>query len=136
MLAEQLAVTGAGELGSAIGVDDKVLRVVALVNSHAQRRTSQSGVEKLAHRPTDDAPAKDIQNGDQVQPALSSEYAGDVSDPDLVRSSHHKSTQSVWSDRSAVTAVCRERTIFGSLPSEDSLQAHEPGDAITPSRAA
>ena len=30
MLAEQLPVTGAGELGSAIGVDDKVLRVVAL----------------------------------------------------------------------------------------------------------
>ena len=38
MLAEQLPVSGAGELGSAIGVDEKVLRVVTLVDSHAQRR--------------------------------------------------------------------------------------------------
>ena len=66
MLAEQLSVSGAGELGSAIGVDDKVLRVVALVNSHAQRGGGQSGIEKLAHGPTDDAPAKDIQNSHQV----------------------------------------------------------------------
>jgi hypothetical protein len=66
MLAEQLSVTGAGELGSAIGVDDKVLRVVALVNSHAQCRGGQSGIEKLVHGPTDYAPAKDIQNGHQV----------------------------------------------------------------------
>ena len=136
MLGEQLTVSGTGELGSTIRVDDEVLRVLALVDSHAQRCAGQNGVEKLAHRPTDDAPAKDIQNGDQVQPALSSEYAGDVSDPDLVRSSHRESTQSVWSDRSAVTAVCRERTIFGSLPSEDSLQTHEPGDAVAPSRTA
>ena len=66
MLAEQLSVTGAGELGSAIGVDDKALRAVALVDSHAQSGAGQRGVEKLAHGPTDYAPAKDIQNGEQV----------------------------------------------------------------------
>ena len=70
MLAEQLSVCGAGELGSAIGVDDKVLRVVALADSHAQSGAGKRGIEKLAHGPTDDAPAKDIQNGDQVQPAF------------------------------------------------------------------
>ena len=37
--------------------------------------------------------AKDIQNGDEVQPALSSEDAGDVSDPELGSASmHHQST--------------------------------------------
>ena len=66
MLAEQLPVSGAGELSSAIGVDDEVLRVVTLVDSHAQGGADQRGVEKLTHGPTDDAPAKDIQNSDQV----------------------------------------------------------------------
>jgi len=66
VLAEQLPVSDAGELGSAIGVDDKVLRVLTLVDSHAQGGADQRGVEKLAHGPTDDAPAKDIQNSDQV----------------------------------------------------------------------
>ena len=66
MLAEQLPVSGAGELSSAIGVDDKVLRVVTFVHSHAQGGTDQRGVEKLTHGPTDDPPAKDIQNSDQI----------------------------------------------------------------------
>jgi hypothetical protein len=66
MLAEQLSVSGAGELGSAIGVDDKVLRVVALADSHAQSGAGKRSIEKLAHGPTDDAPAKDIQDGHQV----------------------------------------------------------------------
>ena len=66
MSTEQLPVSGAGELGSAIGVDDEVLRVVTLVDSHAQGGADQSGVEKLTHGPTDDASAKDIQNSDQV----------------------------------------------------------------------
>ena len=105
MLAEQLPVSSAGELGSAIGVDDEVLRVVTLADSHAQGGNDQRGVEKLAHGPTDDAPAKDIQDSDQIQPALSGEYASDVSGPDLIRPSHHESTQSVGSDRSAVPAV-------------------------------
>jgi hypothetical protein len=114
-------------------VDDKISWVVALADSHAQSRAGQRSVEKLAHGPTDDAPAIDIQDCDQVQPALSSEDTGDISDPDLVRPSHNQSTHSVGSDRSTVTTVCRERTIFGSLTSKDSLLAHEPGDAITPS---
>ena len=36
MLAEQLSVSGAGELGSAIGMDNNLLRVVALVDSHVK----------------------------------------------------------------------------------------------------
>ena len=66
MLSEQSPVSGAGELGSAIRVEDKVLRVVTLVDSHAQGGADQKCVEKLAHGPTDDASAKDIQNSDQV----------------------------------------------------------------------
>ena len=66
MLGEQLTVSGTGELGSTIRMDDEVLRVLALVDSHAQSGAGQRGVEKLAYGPTDDAPAKDIQNSDQV----------------------------------------------------------------------
>ena len=66
MFSKHLAVGGTGELGSAIRVEDEVLRVVTLVKSHAQCRDNQRGIEKLAHGPTDDTPAKDIQNGNQV----------------------------------------------------------------------
>jgi hypothetical protein len=45
-------------------VEGKVLRVLTLVDSHAQGGADQRSVEKLAHGPTDDAPAKDIQNSD------------------------------------------------------------------------
>ncbi len=66
MSTKQLPVSSAGELGSPIGVDDEVLRVVTLVDSHAQGGADQSGVEKLTHGPTDDAPTKDIQNSDRI----------------------------------------------------------------------
>jgi hypothetical protein len=66
MLAEQLSESGAGELGSAIGVEDEVLRVVTLVKGHAQSGADQRGIEQLAHGPTDYAPAKEIQNDNQI----------------------------------------------------------------------
>jgi len=66
VLGEQLAVSGAGELGAAIGVEDEVLRVVTLVKGHAQSGADQRGIEQLAHGPTDYAPAKEIQYGNQI----------------------------------------------------------------------
>ena len=52
MLSKHLAVGGTGELGSAIRVEDEVLRVLTLVKGHAQRGNNQRGIEKLAHGPT------------------------------------------------------------------------------------
>ena len=92
MLSEQLAVSGTGELSAAIGVNDKILRVVSLVDRHSQSGAAKGGIEKLAHGLADYAAAKDIQNSDQVQPALSGQDAGGIGGPDLVRASHHEST--------------------------------------------
>jgi len=66
VLREQLAISRAGELGSAIGVNDEVSRVVTLVDSHAQSCAAKGGIEKLVHSPTDYAAAKDIQDNDKV----------------------------------------------------------------------
>jgi len=65
-LSEHLAVSGAGELSSTIRVDDEVLRVAALTQRHTQSGNDQGCIEKLTHGPTDDTPAKDIQNRNQV----------------------------------------------------------------------
>ena len=66
MLSEYLAVSGAGKLGSAIRVDDEVLRVSMLVKCHPQSGDDQRGIEKLAHGPTDYPSGKDIQNRNKV----------------------------------------------------------------------
>jgi hypothetical protein len=66
VLSEQLTVSGAGELGSAIRVDDKVLRVATLAQRPAQSGDDQRGVENLAHGPTDHSPGKDIQDSNEV----------------------------------------------------------------------
>ena len=90
MLGEDLSVSGAGELGSAIGVEDKGLELATLAQGHAQCGDDQWGIEELAHGPTDYSPAKDIQDRDQIQPALSGEHAGGIADPDLVGASHNE----------------------------------------------
>jgi hypothetical protein len=66
VFSKHLAVGGAGELSSTIRVDDEVLRVAALAQRHTQSGNDQGSIEKLTHGPTDDTPAKDIQNRNQV----------------------------------------------------------------------
>jgi len=121
MLGEQLTVSGTGELGSTIRVDDEVLRVATLVKCHAQSGNNQWGIEKLVHRPTDHSPAKDIQDRNKVQPTLTGEHAGGVGRPDLVRASHDKRLHSIGSDRSSVAAVGSCHPILGTLTGEEAL---------------
>src|ERR1035437_7638742 len=72
---QELAVGCAGELGAAIGVEDKFWSRLTPRKSHAQGGDDQRGVEDLAHGPTDHASSKDIQDGHKIQPALSGEDA-------------------------------------------------------------
>src|SRR5947209_6635993 len=53
-----------------------------------------------------------------------------------VRPSHDERSQTVGSDRSSVAAIGSCHTILGTLAGEETLQAHESSDAITPTRAA
>ena len=110
-----------------------MLSGLALREGHAQRGDNELSIEDLVHGPADDAPGEDIQDGNQIQPALTGEDAGGVGHPDLVRALNVEHCRPVRRDRSAVAAVGRSDSIFGSLPRKDSLQAHEPGDAIASS---
>ncbi len=134
MLGQDLTVSGAGELSTAMGVEDKSFSGATLAKGHAQCGDDQSGIEDLAHGPADDLPSEDIQDRDKIQPALSSEDCGGIADPDLIGASNGEVPQSVRRDGSAVTTVGGGRSIFGALPGEDPLQAHEPGNAVAPSR--
>src|SRR5258707_5581852 len=115
MLGEQLTVSGTGELGSTIRVDDEVLRVATLVKCHAQSGNNQWGIEKLVHRPTDHSPAKDIQDRNKVQPTLTGEHAGGVGRPDLVRPSLDKLLHSFGCDRISIASVCSCLPILGKM---------------------
>ena len=88
----------------------------------------------MAHGPADHSPAKDIQDGDQIKPALAGQYAGGIGRPDLVKLLHGKIAHTIRRDRSTVAAVGRGGAILRALPSEDALLAHEPSNAVTPSR--
>ena len=57
---------------------------VALHKRHAQGGDDEARIEDLVHGPTDDAPGADIQDGDEIQPALAGEDAGGIGDPDLI----------------------------------------------------
>src|SRR5207244_13187485 len=101
---------------------------------HGEGREGQWGVEDLAHGPADHSTAKDIQDGDQIEPALAGEHTGGIGRPDLVKLLHGKIAHTIRRDRSAVAAVGRGDAILGALPSEDALLSHEPSNAVTPSR--
>ncbi len=98
MLGQDLAIGGAGELAAAIGVEDEGASGSALGEGHAQGRADQWCIEDGAHGPANDASAKDIEHGDQIEPALAAEHAGGITAPELIGPS-----------------------ILGALPGEDPL---------------
>ena len=65
----------------------------------------QCGIEDLAHGPADYAPGEDIQDRDQIQPALTGEDCGGIADPDLIGASNDEVVQSVRRDGSTMAAV-------------------------------
>ena len=75
----------------------------------------------------------EIEDCDQIQPALAGENARGIGGPDLVGTTNSEALDTVRSDRSAMTAVGGGVTILGALPGEEAFRAHEPGNAIAPS---
>ena len=70
VLGQELPVSGASKLRSAVGVDDESAGGAALEQRHAQGGHHQTGIEDLMHGPADDAAGAEIENGDEVEPAL------------------------------------------------------------------
>ena len=135
VLSQDLPVSGAGELHAAIRVDDKGCFGTALQKCHAQSGYDEAGVKDLVHRPADDAPSPDIEDGDEIEPALGGEDAGGIGHPGLIGSVNGEVWKPVGCDRSAVLAVGCPGSVFGALPGKDPLRAHETSDAIAPAGA-
>jgi hypothetical protein len=136
VMGEDLPVSRAGKLRTSIGVDDKSSSWATLAERHTQGGDHETGIEDLVHGPADHPPGAEVQDRDEVQPALAGEDAGGIGDPDLIRSSDGEVLQAVGHDWSAVVTVGRSRSVFRALPCEDSLQTHETGNAVAPAGAA
>ena len=134
MLGQDLSISGAGELSSAIGVEDTISRGRTLAKRHAQCADHQCSVEDLVHSPSNYTPGEEIQDRDQIQPALSSEDCGGIADPDLIGASNGEVVQSVRRNGSTMAAVGGSHAIFGTLTCEDALCAHDTGNAVASSR--
>jgi len=130
VLSQDLPVSGAGKLHAAIRVDDKGCFRTALEERHAQGSDDETGIKDLVHGPADDAPSTDIQNGDEIEPALAGEDTGGISGPGLIGPVDSEVWEPVGCDQSAVVAVGCLRPVFGALPGKDALRAHETSNAI------
>jgi len=78
------------------------------------------------------APAAEIEDGDQIEPALAGEDAGGIGDPDLVGAFYREAWKPIGSNGSAMAAVGGSVAILGTLPGKEVFGPHEPGDAIAP----
>jgi len=63
-LGQGLSVSDAGELSTAIGVEDKSFSGATMTKRHAQCGNDQRGIEDLAHGPTDYWSGEDIKDRD------------------------------------------------------------------------
>ena len=84
-----------------------LVRGPSLEEGHAQGGADEAGIEALMHGPTHHAAGAEIEDGDQIQPALASQDAGRIGHPDLIRPMHGQALETVRRDRSAVLAVGR-----------------------------
>ncbi len=132
MLGQDLAVSGAGELTTPIGVNNEGSSGLTLPQGHAQGGDGEWGIEDRTHGPADHPPAADIEDCDQIQPALAGENAGGIGDPDLVGTTDFEALETVRCDRSTMAAIGGGVTILGALAGKEAFGTHEPGDAVTP----
>ena len=110
--------------------------MVTLIECHAQSGDDQGGIKDLMHGLADYTSSKDIEHGHEIQPTLAGEDACGIGNPDLIGSLNLEMSYSIGCYGTTMAAVSGSRPIFRSLPGEDSLQAHEPGDAVASPRAA
>jgi len=81
---EGLTIIAAGVLNAAIGVEEQLGWGTAMQQGHGQSIENQSGVNALAHGPTDDFAAVEVQDGREVKPAFPGLNIGDVGHPELI----------------------------------------------------
>src|SRR6266576_3459052 len=136
MLSQKLPISGAGKLGTTIRVDDEGPGGTTLAESHAQGGNNQWSIEAWTHGPANDAAREEIQDRDQIQPTLAGEDAGRIGGPNLIGSLEDEALDAIWRDGSTVAAVGSGSSIFGTLPGEEALLAHEAGNAVATSRTA
>ncbi len=103
MLSQHLAVSGAGELTAPIEVDDKGSSRAPLSQRHAQSGDGEWGIEERTHGPADRPPAAEIEDCDQIQPALAGQDAGGIGDPNLVGTLDSEA----WETIGAIGPPCR-----------------------------
>ena len=132
-MSQDLTVGGAGELTATIGVDDESAARRAMHERHAQSGDGERSIEDGTHGPAEHPSGADVQDGNQIEPALAGEDAGGIGDPDLVGTLHFEVLEAVGCDGAAVAAVGGGVAILGALPGKEALGTHEPGDAIAPS---
>jgi hypothetical protein len=113
--------------------DDEGPSRLTLAQGHAQSDDREWSIEDRTHGPADHPPAAEIQDCNQIQPALAGEDSGGIGDPDLVGTTNSEALETVRRDRSSMTAVGGGVTILGALPGKEAFGTHEPGDAIAPS---
>jgi hypothetical protein len=66
VLSQDVAVSDAGELGAAIGVDDEWFEGAALSERHAQGGDDKRRIEDVMHGPADDAAGEQIEYGNEI----------------------------------------------------------------------
>src|SRR5574338_398594 len=133
MLGQDLAISGTGELTAAIGVDDESFSGLTLAQGHAQSGDHEGSIEDRTHGPANHSPAAQIQDCDQIQPALAGEDARGIGHPDLIGATHPEALESVRRDRSAMAAVSCGVTILRALPRKEALGTHQSGDPVASS---
>jgi hypothetical protein len=98
---------------------------------HGQRVENQTRGDALAHGPTDDLAAVEIQDGRQVKPAFLGLDVGDVRHPKLIeRGGLGCCRQTIGGDGLIVVAVGRLDAVAAFLASAQTLFPREASDAI------
>lgn len=69
---------------SPVAVMDEAERRLAAGDRHPERVEGELGFQVVAHRPTDDSAAEDVDDAGEKQPALVCRHVGDVGDPESV----------------------------------------------------
>ena len=126
-----------GVLDAAVGVEDQTGWGLAVQDRHGEGGEDESRVDGVAHGPTDDPAAVEIEDAGEIKPTLVGGDVGDVGDPDLVGSSGLWGfSQVVGSDGVVVVAVGGLDAIATFLATTQTRFLHEAGDAIATVAAA
>jgi len=105
---EQIPEVFTGVLAAAVAMKNqpRLLAGMTFEPRHAQRVDDDIAGHVLAHRPTHDLTAEQVDHHGQEQPALVGSDVGDVTHPDLVRRGHRElAVEQVGGDRQVMVAV-------------------------------